>query len=397
MASLTLTAGDPPRDTLERAALLLLLGFAAALQLSIFAAELLLFLSLPLWLATAVRYRDGLRAPAFFVPLLAYAAMTLVSSVFSIDPRESFIRDRQLFLLLIVPAVYQLARGRRAFRMADVIITVGAISAIVGIVQYGILDFDYLGRRPHGALGHYMTYSGLLMLVIMLAASRLLFRHTDRIWPALVMPALAVALGLTFTRSAWVGACVGLAVLLSLRDFRLLAILPVVVAISVAIAPARLTDRVYSMFDLRDPTNRDRVAMLHYGLEMVRDHPLTGVGPNMIPRVYAQYRDAQAVNQVNPHLHNVPLQIAAERGLLALAAWIWFMVVAVRDLWRNYRRGIATALSSAALASLAAMLAAGFFEYNFGDSEFMMLLLVVITLPFAADQHTPDTAVHEAA
>jgi hypothetical protein len=30
------------------------------------------------------------------------------------------------------------------------------------------------------------------------------------------------------------------------------------------------------------------------------------------------------------------------------------------------------------------MLAAGFFEYNFGDSEFLMLLLVMITLPFAA-------------
>jgi hypothetical protein len=43
MASLTLTAGEPPRDMLERTALVTLLGFAAALQLSIFAAELLLF------------------------------------------------------------------------------------------------------------------------------------------------------------------------------------------------------------------------------------------------------------------------------------------------------------------------------------------------------------------
>ena len=33
---------------------------------------------------------------------------------------------------------------------------------------------------------------------------------------------------------------------------------------------------------------------------------------------------------------------------------------------------------------VASMLAAGLFEYNFGDSEFLMLLLVLITLPFAA-------------
>ena len=41
-------------------------------------------------------------------------------------------------------------------------------------------------------------------------------------------------------------------------------------------------------------------------------------------------------------------------------------------------------LAAAALASVAAMLAAGLFEYNFGDSEFLMLFLVLITLPFAA-------------
>ena len=31
------------------------------------------------------------------------------------------------------------------------------------------------------------------------------------------------------------------------------------------------------------------------------------------------------------------------------------------------------------------MLAAGLFEYNFGDSEFLMLFLVLVTLPYAAD------------
>jgi hypothetical protein len=30
------------------------------------------------------------------------------------------------------------------------------------------------------------------------------------------------------------------------------------------------------------------------------------------------------------------------------------------------------------------MLAAGLFEYNFGDSEFLMLLLGLMALPFAA-------------
>ncbi len=386
MSTLTMTAGDRPRDRLEAGALLALLGFAAALQLSIAAADILLGVCLLLWIASLVRQQERPGVPAFFWPLLAYAVLTLISAAFSIDPRASLVDSRQMLLLLIVPAVYRLAEGRRALRVANVIITVGALSAIAGIVQYGIFEFDSLGRRPQGTMGHYMTYSGLLMLVIVTAAARLLFRNTDRVWTALVMPALLVAISLTLTRSAWVGTFVGLAVLFSLRDFRMLAVLPIVAALFVALAPATVTDRVYSMFDVNDPSNRDRVAMMRSGTMMVKDRPLTGVGPNIVPRVYAQYRDPSAVNATNPHLHNVPLQIAAERGLPALAAWLWFLIVAARGLWQRFRVTETPSLAATALAALAAMLAAGLFEYNFGDSEFLMLLLVLITLPFAADR-----------
>jgi hypothetical protein len=41
-------------------------------------------------------------------------------------------------------------------------------------------------------------------------------------------------------------------------------------------------------------------------------------------------------------------------------------------------------LAAAALSCIIAMLAAGQFEYNFGDSEFLMLFLVFMTLPYAA-------------
>ena len=56
----------------------------------------------------------------------------------------------------------------------------------------------------------------------------------------------------------------------------------------------------------------------------------------MVWRVYPQYRDPDAVDQVNPHLHNVPLQIAAERGLPALAIWIWFMATLTVDLGKRF-------------------------------------------------------------
>jgi O-antigen ligase len=97
-----------------------------------------------------------------------------------------------------------------------------------------------------------------------------------------------------------------------------------------------------------------------------------------------------AVNATNPHLHNVPVQIAAERGLLALAAWLWFVLWAVREHWREFRRRRHPAVAATGLAAMVAMLAAGLLEYNFGDSEFLMLFLGLLTLPYAASRAAPD-------
>ena len=58
-------------------------------------------------------------------------------------------------------------------------------------------------------------------------------------------------------------------------------------------------------------------------------------------------------NQINPHLHNVPLQIAAERGLPALAVWLWFVVVAACAICARRSATAASALlAAAALAAI---------------------------------------------
>jgi putative inorganic carbon (hco3(-)) transporter len=374
------------RVPFERIALWSLFGFAGALQVSIAAAQVLFTVVLVCWAALLALGRVRFTVPPFFRPLMVYAVLTLVATVFSVDPLTSLIDDKQLFLLLAVPATYEIARGGQARTVVSVIIGVGAASAAFGIIQYGVLHYNNLGQRPQGSMGHYMTYSGLLMLVATAAVARVLFEKRDRVWPSLVLPALLVALALTFTRSAWVGASVGIAALLLLKDFRLVGALPVLLAIGIALAPPQVTQRFYSMFTLNDPTSRDRVAMIREGVRMISADPLTGMGPNMVEREYVRFRDPEAVERVNPHLHDVPMQIAAERGLPALAAWFWFVGSAATGLWSLLRRGRHPSLAAAGLGALAAMLAAGLFEHNFGDSEFLMLLLVMLTLPFASER-----------
>ncbi|MBE56214.1 MAG: hypothetical protein CL479_06545 [Acidobacteria bacterium] len=384
---------------LERAAFIALATFVAALQISIALANILLTITGVLWLALLIKKQERVTAPPWFLMLLAYAALTLVSSVTSLVPITSVIDSKQLLLFLIVPGVYRLARGQRALTIATVIISVGAASAIIGIAQYGIFEYDNLGRRPQGSLTHYMTYSGLLMLVSGMAAARLLFHGRDRTWPALVMPALLVALALTFTRSAMVGTCVGIGLLFVLKDLRLLLLAPIVAGLFTAVAPEQITARLYSTFDPQNETVRDRIAMMRTGVRLVRDYPLMGVGPDMVEGVYADYRDPAAVQESNPHLHNVPIQIAAERGLPALFVWIALIVAVTRGLVHLLRTSAYRFLPAGGLAAVGSMLAAGMFEYNFGDSEFLMLWLVLVTLPFAAeaepttsDQPTTESA-----
>ena len=388
--------GSRTRSALEQPAFISLLLFAAALQVSIAAAQVMLGVTALLWLTLVLSRRETIEVPPMFWPLLAYAGMTLISTVFSIDPAVSIRDDKQLLLFAIVPIAYRLLRGPRAQTAVEVIITVGAISAAIGLIQFGILKFDQTGQRPRGSLGLYMTYSGQLMLVACVAAARVMFHRGERAWSALVLPALLVALVTTQSRNAWVGACVGIGLLFVLRDFRLFGLVPVVAALFFAFAPSQIQDRLFSAVKLEHEykqsvvteatvqSNRDRIAMARAGVNIIKDHPLTGVGPDMVIQVYPGYRHQTAVNQLAPHVHNVPLQIAAERGLPALAIWLWFIAVLVRDFIRQRRHAGAVFLPTAGLACVAAMLSAGMFEHNFGDSEFLMLFLLLVTLPYAA-------------
>jgi O-antigen ligase len=379
------------RHGLEQAGVLALFGMAGTVQFSIAAAQILLAIALICWITLLIVRRERFEAPGFFWPMVAYGGATIVSAALSPDPRASLIDCKQLVLFLLVPLVYRFVTGSRAHTLLTVVVTCAAVSAVFGIVQYGILHYDNLGQRPQGTLGHWMTYSGLLMIVIGVAIARVIFGTSDRTWAALVLPALGVAVALTFTRSAAVGACAAVALLFSLKDFRLFAILPILAAIFIAIAPGQIAKRYASMFNMNDPTVRDRRTMLHIGERMIRAHPLAGVGPNMVQRLYVEYRGSDplagpdGVVHINPHLHNDFLQIAAERGLPALALWLWFVVALLRDLWTRFKAG-QRELAATALATVIALLTAGLFEYNFGDSEVLMLFLTIVTLPAAADR-----------
>lgn len=380
-----------PSMKFERVAAGLLIVSVAIVAFKLLAAQVLFGVSAIMWLRLVLSDGGRQRMPPFAWPLAGYLAWTALSAAFSIDPLASLIDLRQLVLFLIVPMTMRLLAGERAMTAINVVIAVGAAASLLAVVQYSIFGFDNLDNRPMGSLSHYMTYSGIIMLVLGAAVARLLFYPEQRIWPGVAIPALVAALAMTLTRNAYIGAAVAALVLVAVRNVKLLAVAPVALIVFFLAAPEGIRDRALSVTDLQDASNRDRIQMLQMGAAIVRDHPVFGVGPEMIGRVYGRYLRPDPVHTYNPHLHNVPMQIAAERGLPALGFWLAFVGVASWHLLRQMREGPARAVAGAGLAAVVAMLAAGLFEYNFGDSEFLMLFLCLVTLPFAARLPVPGT------
>jgi len=120
---------------------------------------------------------------------------------------------------------------------------------------------------------------------------------------------------------------------------------------------------------------------------MVRQRPVFGVGPDLVKRYYPVYRAPAAPRYEVPHLHNTLLQLAAERGLPSLAAYLAMTVVAAVAAWRGYvreggRQGPRPDLYMGVLLALLAFNLAGLFENNWGDAEVQRPILFVMAIPF---------------
>jgi O-antigen ligase len=429
-------------------------GLAATCLVSIFAAQVFLTVAVLVYLLRLVRRETSVPRLPLDGPLLAFTVWTLLSAAFSPDPVRSHESAKKLVLFaLLYLAVDALRDERVRARVLDAALLGGVVLAAGGLLQYYFLGYDTLNHRPRSFLGHYMTASGLVMAVIVLAAARVLFggrpaeapsRHDARAlalvacglavvtalqaadlfaveaerlfvaglaaaavamavgrgpWPGLStgawLAALAVPLGtwallVSRTRNAWLGALVGLAVVAVMRAPRLLWLFPAGALLLLLVRPAPVMERL----TVSDASSRDRYFMWQAGIDMIREKPVFGQGPRMVEKVYPEYRWPGAPNAAQPHLHNNALQIAAERGLPCLVWWLWWVAAAIADAWRECRRGMSGARWGApgALAVLSAVMVAGLFEYNFGDSEILMFTLLVTALPYALRPVPPAPA-----
>lgn len=365
----------PKLESFARAvAALGLLGFALFAPVSIAGMQIGLGVSLlGILLGAAAGIRPQ-RTP-LDLALILFVGAALGSTILSREGPGSpstFTLWRHLIGFWIVWQALQISRDANLLaRRAAALAAVGlAISSIVGLVQFqtGVDVVHLLHLRgtarlvaAPGVPGHFaamgffisrLTFGHNAMIFVALFAGAVLFAGLPKRLAISLATTCALALTaivLTFDRAAWLGLSaaavtlfvavptVGVQTISRRRLLTFSALACALVCIGAALLPGVRT-RFVSGFDVQQ--NYDRVFLWDRALEIIRDHPLAGIGFGNYPRVCPRYYDrVDAAFPMRTWAHNSILSLWAETGPMGLLALAFLLVQIVRSLRRAARDG----------------------------------------------------------
>ena len=311
-----------------------------------------------LLLAWVFSQRPGEAARSTAIPRLlvvtgAYAAFLLASTFWAADPRPVFAGVISLLkILLVVLTVVALTTDLRTLRLAvwSLIIAGGAL-AVFSIHQHltGSFGQDYLGfakapvrniagdtqaPRVAGPIGDPNSYAQMMVVVVPLALERFVSerRRVARIAASAAAAACGVTTILTFSRGALLSLVVvlGLFVLRHPPRIRHVVVAGALLLPLVPLLPSAYTARATSVIEVFPGSGRGsgdeviqaRSTLMTIASDMVRDHPLVGVGVGNYVVRFPEYNRRYGLQ---PYLgmapHNLYLEIAAETGLMGLGLW----------------------------------------------------------------------------
>jgi O-antigen ligase len=184
------------------------------------------------------------------------------------------------------------------------------------------------------------------------------------------LPLLTSALLLNLKRGPWLGVTIGAGVFFLVYARKFLAIiLTATVVVAATVPPIR--ERLAVSYD-HFTISGGRSTIWRIGGELISQYPL-GIG----------YHNSGIMRQFSleippelKHFHNNLINIAAESGILTAAIFCWFIYAIVRVCLRRPYITLHVAIGCAIIS----WQVAGLVEYNFGDSEVMIIVWILLGL-----------------
>jgi hypothetical protein len=252
--------------------------------------------------------------------------------------------------------------------------------------------------RASGTLGHYGKLAEVFAPLGCLAWALMLGTPSRKRWRqvlfAFMFLAIAATVFATQTRSALTGLLIGCMIALfvmSPRRARLWLISALVVLAAGAMLWIQHTRRL-KWVDRRDPGTQYRALMWKDGARLALHHPLFGVGMDSVQNRWPEWHmQGFATFQQFWNFHSDIVQLAAERGLLTLAAWLWFVVAYLIYLARllprmRQRTRFGWAVACGIFAGFVAFLLTSLVESSLGDDTLVMLIFFGVGVVLAMER-----------
>jgi putative inorganic carbon (HCO3(-)) transporter len=383
------------------------------------ATEALVALVLAAWLmGMVVRRQIRVTWPPLTLPLLIFWGVLVLSSLNSTSLQHSIkeiVKWTEVLILYLLVANEMVGRWSRA--LVFVVLSTGALAAMQGIYQFlfqaGPEGFILFGRfmRAYGTFEQPNPYAGYLGLTLPLAVGLVLaavFPARGRvegrwlIWATGCGAVMLAALAMSWSRGAWLGfaaALLAMALAVVARRGRI-AILAVVfagllayilLAGGISLIPPSIVQRFsdfapyLGIVDVRGVEITDanfavleRMAHWQSALSMWTENPWLGVGIGNYEPVYYKYA---LPNWPLPlgHAHNYYLNIAAETGVLGLAAYLFLWGAALLGVWRAARRasGWYWGVALGVLGVLVHLSVHNFFDNLFVHSMYLQIAILL--------------------
>ncbi len=252
--------------------------------------------------------------------------------------------------------------------------------------------------RAAGTLGHYGKLAEVFAPLACLAWALLLGTPSRKRWRQIAFAVMFLAItGTVFatqSRSALSGVLIGCMIALFLmlsRRARLWCISALLVLAVAAVFWIQHT-RGLRWVDRRDPGTQYRALMWKDGMRLAVEHPLFGVGMDSVQNHWPEWHlEGFAKFQQFWNFHSDLVQLAAERGFLTLAAWLWFVAAYIIYLLRllprvRQRTRYGFAVVTGIFTGFVAFLLTSLVESSLSDDTLVMLVFFCVGVAIATER-----------
>ncbi|MBM2826653.1 MAG: rane protein of unknown function, partial [Dehalococcoidia bacterium] len=338
---------------------------------------------------------------AYLGPPAALFAASLLSLLFSEHLRFSL---REFRVVIFEPLIFYLmvvdtARSPgRASLLLNTFVALGLVVSVAALTHDLFTGAAETTGGVQRTLAIYNSPNALALFlgrVIPVAAALALwemkragFRYrSPYLWVGGIM---AVVLFFTYSRGAWLAVLTSLFFIaaISSRKWVIAGAAVLLVAFSVAVASP---ERALALSPVAQ-----RLYIWQAALEMLREHPITGVGLDNFLYHYPSYMLPQAWREPQvSHPHNILLDFWLRLGILGVVAMTWAQVSFWRGAVRIYRRakGWDRAVALALMASMVDFLVHGLVDNSFFLVDMAYIFWLSFGITAALDTQTASQRV----